>query len=75
MSRRYPWGVYQLGNGDVYVMPILDSGVHEAGNPKCVCKPKVEVIGARLVITHNAFDKRHISELIEAAINEVTDED
>lgn len=57
------WGVYELDNGDVAVAPTDEA--HELGNTQCACEPTVEVVGAKLVITHNAFDFRDVAEWIE----------
>ena len=48
--------------GDIDVLPIGED--HTAG-ADCRCEPRVEVIGSRLVIVHNSYDKR---EFIEQAI-------
>ncbi len=59
------WGIYELDNGDVAVCPVDEQPGHELDNPECACDPQVEVIGAKLVITHNAFDFRHVAEWLE----------
>lgn len=57
------WGVYELPNGDVAVAPTDE--VHELGDTQCACEPSVEVVGAVLVIIHNAFDFRDVAEWLE----------
>ena len=54
-----------MNNYDIHVLPVDDIKSHEE-NTKCHCNPKLEVIGANLLIVHNAFDHREIIEEIEA---------
>lgn len=54
----------EMKNGDVNVYPLDDIGEHVL-DVSCSCGPSVEVIGAHLLIVHNAFDHR---EIIEQAI-------
>lgn len=72
---RWGWSVHQNDKGDVSVLPIYDTEAHEAFSLNCKCKPKAEVIGAHLVITHSAFDKRHIVEWFELAVKEARDDE
>ena len=51
--------------GDVHVLPLNDIKEHTEST-KCHCKPRIEVVGANLIIIHNAFDHREIIEDIEA---------
>jgi hypothetical protein len=62
----YRWECMQDVNGDVDVLPLGEE--HERG-AECVCKPTVEIVGARLVIVHNAFDHREIVEQAMAILN------
>ncbi len=55
-----------MANSDIHVYPINDLQEHILIGVDCPCKPDVEVIGAILVIVHNAFDHR---EIVEQAIN------
>jgi hypothetical protein len=48
-------------NGDIHVLPLNDKEEHEE-HTRCSCNPKVEVIGAKLLIIHNAYDHREIAE-------------
>lgn len=48
---------------DLYhVFPINDLLEHRLDDPDCWCDPKVEIVGAALVITHNSFDGREHKE-------------
>ena len=47
---------------DIHVYPLNDKKPHKLEGVDCECKPKVEVVGANLIITHNAFDHRAIME-------------
>jgi len=60
------WAVYKglCGNADVDVIPLHDLQPHLPGL-YCPCEPTVEVVGAVLVITHNAWDHREFVEKIE----------
>ncbi len=52
-------------DNDVHVYPLNDLHEHLTIGTGCPCEPTVEVIGANLLIIHNAFDYR---EIIEQAI-------
>lgn len=62
------WGTFVQDNGDIAVMPIDDLYEHEPASKNCLCHPIVELVGAHLLIVHNAFDKRHIEELFQEAV-------
>lgn len=49
---------------DIHVIPIDDLREHEMST-KCPCNPTIEVVGAVLLITHNAYDHREFVEQIE----------
>lgn len=51
---------------DVHVYPENDLQEHVLTGTCCPCEPTVEVMGASLLIIHNAFDHR---EVIEQAID------
>lgn len=51
---------------DIHVYPINDLREHVVIGVDCPCEPCVEVIGANLLVIHNAFDNR---EIIEQAID------
>lgn len=55
---------------DVNVLPVDDVRLH-IESAECPCEPMVEVIGANLLIIHNAFDHR---EIIEQAIDIMNEE-
>ena len=50
---------------DIHVMPTNDLQEHTM-SANCHCKPNVEVVGAVLIYTHNAFDHREFVEEIDA---------
>ena len=57
-----------MNEGDIHVMPINDLQEHIM-SANCPCKPSVEVVGAVLIYTHNAFDHREFYEELERWIN------
>lgn len=63
------WGVYPQQNGDVVVLPIDDTKEHDVTSESCPCMPQIMVVGAHVVITHNAFDFRHVVEYLNAEDN------
>ena len=46
---------------DIHVLPVDDVKPHTE-TTSCPCNPRVEVIGANLLVVHNAFDHREIME-------------
>lgn len=58
-------------NGDINTLPVGDIKPH-VEDASCPCKPRVEVIGANLMIIHNAWDNRELFEEINQAIKERT---
>ena len=56
------WGVYPEDNGDITVRPIGDKREHDWLSTDCPCMPTTEVYGEKMVIIHNAFDFRHVTE-------------
>ena len=54
-----------MNEGDIHVMPNNDLQEHTM-SANCPCKPSVEVVGAVLIYTHNAFDHREFVEEIES---------
>ena len=60
------WEICPRANGDVIVLPINDTREHDRLSADCPCMPQVTVYGAHVVITHNAFDFRHITEWLNA---------
>ena len=55
-----------MADGDIHVYPVNDLREHVLTGTDCPCEPEVEVIGAVLLIAHNAFDHR---EIVEQAID------
>lgn len=49
---------------DIHVIPVNDLHEHIM-SVNCPCEPTVEVVGAVLVITHSAWDRREFDEQIE----------
>ena len=60
-----------LVSNDTHVYPLNDLHEHITEGVECPCNPTVEVIGASLLIIHNAFDNR---EVIEQAIDIMNNE-
>lgn len=48
----------KYGAGDLHVYPIDDLFPHNEADCDCPCDPEVEVVGASLLIIHNAYDGR-----------------
>jgi len=61
---------------DVHVVPIGDLLEHNTESAECFCDPRVEVVGAALVIIHNSLDGREEEEdqTIAARLEEASDE-
>ncbi len=58
-------------NGDINTLPTNDILPH-IEDATCPCLPRVEVIGANLLIVHNAWDNREVfEEAIEIIKNSV----
>ena len=57
------WIIVHSGN-DLHVIPVNDKKPHQR-SADCECEPTVEVVGAGLVIVHDAFDFRHIADALE----------
>ena len=54
------WGTFEnIETGDLAIVPFWDTDNHENHSTLCKCNPSVEVIGSKLMITHNAFDGRN----------------
>lgn len=51
---------------DIHVYPIGDKKEHKLDGVDCDCSPKIEVEGANLIIIHNAYDHREITEEIRS---------
>lgn len=49
---------------DIHIVPLNDLKEHESSDT-CHCKPRVEVIGVKLLIIHNAYDNRETIENIQ----------
>ena len=49
---------------DLHVIPLNDLHEHIM-SANCPCKPKVKVIGAILIYTHNSWDHRELIEQVE----------
>jgi hypothetical protein len=62
------WKNVVSNSGDIDVLPVGEDEDHVAG-AKCICGPRVEIIGARLLTVHNAFDKREFVEQAIAIMN------
>ena len=43
---------------DLHVFPINDLLQHSTEGTECMCDPKIEVHGAKLIIIHNSYDGR-----------------
>jgi len=60
-----------IQTGDRNVIPIDDIDLHIEDH-SCSCNPKIEIIGSKLLIVHNAWDNREIFEEIEESIKNRT---
>ena len=58
-----------MADEDIHVYPINDLQEHILEGLDCPCEPTIEVVGAVLVIAHNAWDNREIIEQAEEIIN------
>ena len=56
------WEVRWFCN-DLHVMPLNDKREHE-WSADCPCRPDTELVGATLLVIHDAFDFRHIMEVL-----------
>ena len=63
-----------MTDSDVHVYPLKDLQEHITVGVDCPCEPRVEVVGASLVIVHNAFDHREIVEQAIDIMNGVDEE-
>ena len=57
-------------NNDIHVLPVNDLKPHEESGVGCPCKPRIEVVGADLIIVHNAWDNREVFEQAIEAMSE-----
>lgn len=58
-----------MENNDTHVYPLNDILEHITDGPGCPCNPRIEVIGARLLYIHNAWDNREMFEQIVDFVN------
>ena len=49
---------------DIHIIPNNDLHEH-IDSSDCPCKPTIEIVGAVLIYTHNAYDHREIIEAVE----------
>jgi hypothetical protein len=59
-----------MSDNDVHVYPVNELKEHNLTGTDCPCEPTIEVVGANLVIIHNAWDHREIIEQAIDAMNE-----
>ena len=52
----------ELTGGDIHVLPLNDLLLHTDSGTACMCDPKIEAIGGRLLIIHNSYDGREEKE-------------
>jgi hypothetical protein len=62
----YYWQVVESETGDRDVLPLGEE--HDRG-ALCSCEPRVDIVGAVLVVIHNSFDHREIVEEAIRAMN------
>jgi hypothetical protein len=62
-----------MADNDIHVYPVKDLREHVTVGVDCPCEPIVKVVGAVLVIVHNAFDHREIVEQAIDILNGVDD--
>ena len=48
----------------ICVVPIEDIKDHDDFNPECSCRPTIEIHEGTIVIIHNAWDARELTENI-----------
>ena len=61
-----------MSNDDIHVYPLNDLQEHITTGTDCLCSPRIEVIGATLIIVHNSWDHR---EIVEQAIEIINGEE
>ena len=49
-------------NEDVHVVPLNDLLPHTEIGADCMCDPRIEIVGGRLLIVHNSYDGREEKE-------------
>ena len=59
-----------MADDDIHVYPVDDEHPHDLIGTKCQCNPTIEVVGATLIIIHNAFDWREVIEQAKEIINQ-----
>ena len=59
-----------ISDSDVHVYPVGDLKKHNLLGTDCPCEPTIEVVGANLIIVHNAWDHREYFEQAIDAMNE-----
>ena len=59
-----------MTNNDIHVLPVNDIKPHKNTGTDCPCNPTIEVVGADLIIIHNAWDHREVFEQAIDAMNE-----
>jgi len=52
---------------DIHVVPVDDILPHDTEGTDCWCDPRIEVIGANLLIVHNSFDGREEKESAQSS--------
>ena len=60
------WENHLSNNGDIDVLP---TGEEHTIGADCICSPTVEIVGAKLLVIHNSFDKREFIEQAVAIMN------
>ena len=45
----------------INILPVNDLKEHDE-HTTCDCKPSVEVVNGVMIVTHNSYDKRELSE-------------
>lgn len=53
-----------MSKDNIHILPVNDKKEHDM-SANCPCKPRIEVVGAVLIIIHNAYDHREVIEQIE----------
>ena len=60
-KKKRNWGVFEMSGGDIHVAPCWDVQGHDLTR-ECDCKPTLEVIDGKNVLTHNSWDFREVKE-------------
>jgi hypothetical protein len=69
MEKKWWINSKNMSSNDLNCLPVDDIREH-IEDASCSCNPRVEIIGANLLIVHHAWDNRELFEEINQAIKE-----